>query len=32
LRIPGALHVPAEQLHQRHNEIPRDRDILLYCT
>ena len=31
-KIPGAVHLPAEQLHLRHTEIPRDRDILLYCT
>jgi membrane protein DedA with SNARE-associated domain len=31
-KIPGAIHVPAEQLHWRHHEIPRDRDLLLYCT
>jgi membrane protein DedA with SNARE-associated domain len=30
--IPGALHVPAEEFDRRHDEIPRDRDIVLYCT
>lgn len=30
--IPGTLHVTAEELEQRHHEIPRDRDIVLYCT
>jgi membrane protein DedA with SNARE-associated domain len=30
--IPGALRVPPEELEQRHHEIPRDRDIVLYCT
>ncbi len=30
--IPGALHVSVEQLEERHAEIPRERDIILYCT
>jgi membrane protein DedA with SNARE-associated domain/rhodanese-related sulfurtransferase len=30
--IPGALHFEAEQLGARHHEIPRDRDIVLFCT
>lgn len=30
--IPGALHLSPEELEQRHHEIPRDRDIVLYCT
>ncbi|HXE74407.1 MAG TPA: VTT domain-containing protein [Candidatus Xenobia bacterium] len=30
--IPGALHVPPEELEQRHQEIPRDRELILYCT
>jgi membrane protein DedA with SNARE-associated domain/rhodanese-related sulfurtransferase len=30
--LPGALHVSPEALASRHNEIPRDRDIVLYCT
>jgi membrane protein DedA with SNARE-associated domain/rhodanese-related sulfurtransferase len=30
--IPGALRIPAEELERRHNEIPRDRDVVLYCT
>jgi membrane protein DedA with SNARE-associated domain len=31
-RIPGALHMALEELEQRHQEIPRDRDIVLYCS
>ena len=31
-RIPGALHITSEEFDQRHQEIPRDRDIILYCT
>lgn len=30
--LPGALHLAAEELSNRHQEIPRDRDIILYCT
>jgi membrane protein DedA with SNARE-associated domain len=32
LIIPGALQLSPEQLEQRHHEIPRERDIVLYCT
>ena len=30
--IPGALHLTTEELEARHNEIPREREIVLYCT
>jgi membrane protein DedA with SNARE-associated domain len=30
--IPGALHLTIDELDDRHHEIPRDRDIVLYCT
>ena len=30
--IPGALHLTTEELAARHQEIPRDREIVLYCT
>jgi len=30
--IPGALQIPTEDLPTRHAEIPRDRDIVLFCT
>jgi rhodanese-related sulfurtransferase len=30
--LPGAVHFSPEALAERHNEIPRDRDIVLYCT
>ena len=30
--IPGALHMPFEEIDQRHHEIPRDREIVLYCA
>jgi membrane protein DedA with SNARE-associated domain len=32
LRIPGALHMDPGELEQRHGEIPRDREIALYCS
>lgn len=30
--IPGALHLLPEEIDSRHAEIPRDRDVVLYCT
>ena len=30
--LPGALHFSPDALAARHIEIPRDRDIVLYCT
>jgi membrane protein DedA with SNARE-associated domain len=30
--IPGALRILPEELAARHAEIPRDRDVVLYCT
>jgi membrane protein DedA with SNARE-associated domain/rhodanese-related sulfurtransferase len=30
--IPGALHVPLDNLARQIKELPRDRDIILYCT
>jgi membrane protein DedA with SNARE-associated domain/rhodanese-related sulfurtransferase len=30
--LPGALHISPEQLTDHHLEIPRDRDVVLYCT
>lgn len=32
LILPGALHLTPEELQQRHLEIPRDREIILYCS
>jgi membrane protein DedA with SNARE-associated domain/rhodanese-related sulfurtransferase len=31
-KLPGALHFSPDTLTARHLEIPRDRDIVLYCT
>jgi membrane protein DedA with SNARE-associated domain len=30
--IPGAIRMTAEELEARNEEIPRDREIILYCT
>lgn len=30
--IPGAIHLPVEHIDRRVGEIPRDREIILYCT
>ncbi len=30
--LPGALHFSPESLASRNGEIPRDRDIVLFCT
>jgi len=31
-RIRGALHMSADEVERRQQEIPRDRDIILYCS
>jgi membrane protein DedA with SNARE-associated domain/rhodanese-related sulfurtransferase len=31
-RIPGALHVPVQDAARHLDELPRDREIILYCT
>jgi membrane protein DedA with SNARE-associated domain/rhodanese-related sulfurtransferase len=31
-RIPGALHLPAREVGLHLAKLPRDRDIVLYCT
>jgi membrane protein DedA with SNARE-associated domain len=30
--IPGALRIAMEEIESRHGEIPRDRDVVLYCS
>ena len=32
LRLPNAVHFTLEELEERHGEIPRDREIVLYCS
>jgi rhodanese-related sulfurtransferase len=29
--LPGAVHIPLEQLADRLAELPRDREIVAYC-
>lgn len=31
-RIPGALHVPVQEVEQHMGSLPRDSEIILYCT
>lgn len=30
--IPGSLRISPEELEQRHEDIPRDRDVILFCA
>ncbi len=30
--VPGALRIPLEDMDTRHGDIPRDRDIILFCS
>jgi membrane protein DedA with SNARE-associated domain/rhodanese-related sulfurtransferase len=30
--IPGAVRMSVEELERRHHEIPRDREVVLYCA
>ena len=30
--VPGALRIPLEDLETRHSGIPRDRDVILFCS
>ncbi len=31
-RIPGALHIPLSEVQQHLRDLPRDREIISYCT
>ena len=31
-KLPAAIRVPADQLEQHLDEIPRDRTVITYCT
>jgi rhodanese-related sulfurtransferase len=31
-KLPGAIRVPADEVDQHLNEIPRDRTTITYCT
>lgn len=30
--IPGAFHINASELEERNDRLPRDREVVLYCT
>lgn len=30
--LPGAIRIPAEEIETRHGEIPRGREVVLYCS
>jgi rhodanese-related sulfurtransferase len=32
MRIPGAIHVPHDQMSQHLDDFQRDREVILYCT
>lgn len=31
-KLPGAIRIPADEIEQHLNEIPRDRAVITYCT
>jgi hypothetical protein len=32
LKLPGAIWIDLDDLEQRQEEIPRDKDVILYCS
>jgi membrane protein DedA with SNARE-associated domain len=32
VKLPGAIWMTFEEIETRHEEIPRDRDVILYCS
>src|SRR5436853_7573144 len=32
IKLPGAIRVPADEVEQNLEEIPRDRAVITYCT
>ena len=32
IKIKGAVRIPADEIESRLSEIPRDREIVVYCT
>jgi rhodanese-related sulfurtransferase len=30
--VPGAVHLPLSELRERHGELPRERELWLYCA
>ena len=31
-KLPGALRIPADEVENHLDEIPRDRSVITYCT
>ena len=31
-KLPGAIRIPAEEIEQHLDEIPRGRSVITYCT
>ena len=31
-KLPGAIWIDMQNLHERHVEIPRDKEVILYCS
>ncbi|EHV9837138.1 CoA-disulfide reductase, partial [Vibrio vulnificus] len=29
--LPGAMNIPVDQLRQRMDELPKDKEIIIYC-
>jgi len=32
VKLPGAIRVPADEVEEHLDEIPRDRTVITYCT
>jgi hypothetical protein len=32
VKLPGAIHIPLSQLQERMHELPKDKEIITYCT
>lgn len=30
--LPGAIHIPVDQVAQRVHELPTDKDVIVYCA
>jgi rhodanese-related sulfurtransferase len=31
-KLPGAIRIPADEIEQHLDQIPRDRTVITYCT
>jgi len=31
-KLPGAIRIPADEVNQHLDEVPRDRTVMTYCT